>query len=349
MRLVATLVAATGTELSPALVESVVAAVKQAGARDVSWNNSRQGHGRTPLPLAGGAGGGLVNTGDLLTSPPSIPPVRLRQEASARPDPDRVEAQRRRASGGEVCAADIFFDAEDFPTAARQLISQHPIDLIIQPVATRRKKLLIADMESTIIEQEMLDELADLIGLRDQVADITARAMNGELDFAAALRERVALLKGLPASVIDQVAKRITYMSGAVELLAGMKANGASAWLVSGGFTCFAKPVAERLGFDRVYANELLIRDGVITGEVTNPILDKESKKNFLLQATKELGLTLDQTAAVGDGANDIPMLSTCYANGGLGVAYHAKQSVRAVIPHQINHGDLRVLLWAQG
>lgn len=270
---------------------------------------------------------------------------------------DRLES----AGAEDICrvwlepekAIDIFYqgadEAADYPPMAQQILADHRADCIIQPAAGRQKKLLIADMESTIIEQEMLDELAETIGLRDKVAAITARAMNGELDFAAALRERVGLLRGLPASVLDDVARRITLMSGADALLAAMKSKGASAWLVSGGFTCFAKPVAERLGFDRVFANELIIRDGKIAGEVTQPVLDKNSKKHLLGQAAKELGLSLQQTIAVGDGANDIPMLSACVEGGGLGFAFHAKPNVRAVIPHQINHSDLRTILYAQG
>ncbi len=240
-------------------------------------------------------------------------------------------------------AVDIFYDGTSaFPTIPN-------VDCIIQPAANRRKKLLLADMESTIIEQEMLDELADTIGIRDKVAAITARAMNGELDFRAALQERVSLLRGLPVCVLDDVAQRITYMSGAKELLAGMKAHGGKAWLVSGGFTCFAEPVAKQLGFDRVYANELIVRDGVITGGVGEPVIDKNSKKELLLKACAEYGLSLAETVTVGDGANDIPMLSTCNEGGGLGFAYHAKPNVRAVIPHQINHTDLRTILYAQG
>jgi phosphoserine phosphatase len=246
-------------------------------------------------------------------------------------------------------AIDIFYQGADLSALAHQLLADEAADCIIQPVDGRAKKLLLADMESTIIEQEMLDELAETIGLRDKVAAITARAMNGELDFAAALGERVGLLRGLPVAVLDRVADRITLMPGAEALLATMKAKGAAAWLVSGGFTCFARPVAERLGFDRVFANELILRDGVITGEVTQPILDKNSKKNLLGRASAELGLALRQTVTVGDGANDIPMLSACNEGGGLGVAFHAKPSVRAAVLHQINHGDLGVLLYAQG
>ena len=246
----------------------------------------------------------------------------------------------------QPAAADLFFTGAAIPALSLESL---PVDCIVQPLKNRRKKLLLADMESTIIEQEMLDELADAVGLRDKIAGITARAMNGELDFPSALRERVALLRGLPVCVLDDVAQRITLMPGAESLLKQMKAAGAKAWLVSGGFTCFAKPIAERLGFDKIFANDLVIRDGMIAGEVLEPYLDKNSKKTLLMQAISDYGLTLADTVTVGDGANDIPMLSACNEGGGMGVAYHAKPNVRSVIANQINHGDLRTLLYAQG
>jgi phosphoserine phosphatase len=251
----------------------------------------------------------------------------------------------------EGIAADIFCDSapDELRAALCETIGEQPIDVLVQPGATRRKKLLLADMESTIIEQEMLDELAGIIGQRDKVAAITRRAMNGELDFAAALRERVALLKGQPSSILDDVAKRITFMPGAEYLIAAMKAAGASCRLVSGGFTCFAQPIAARLGFDKVFANELVVRGGVITGEVVEPVLDKNAKKALLEQSCAELGFPLGASLAVGDGANDIPMLEACNAGGGLGVAYHAKPKVREAVANQLNHADLKALAWAQG
>ncbi len=232
---------------------------------------------------------------------------------------------------------------------ARGYLADRPVDVIVQPVAKRRKKLLLADMESTIIEQEMLDELAAMLGLRDKVAAITRRAMNGELDFAESLKERSALLAGQPESMLEKVAALITPMPGAAALVASMKAHGAQCWLATGGFTCFAEIVAKRLGFDRAYANELTVEQGVITGAVREPILDKRSKQATLEQACGELGLALDECLTVGDGANDVPMLTAANQGGGLGIAYHAKPAVRAVIPHQINHGDLTALVYAQG
>jgi phosphoserine phosphatase len=250
-------------------------------------------------------------------------------------------------------AADLFITMSvplpDIYALARDAIGNAPCDVLIQPVKTRRKKLLIADMESTIIEQEMLDELADMIGLRKQVAGITSRAMNGELDFAAALRERVALLKSQPESILKTAAEAITHMPGASSLLATMKKHGAKSWLVSGGFAYFVEPVAKQLGFDASHANHLIVSDGVIIGEVANPILDKDSKRELMQKACVGYGLQISDALAVGDGANDVPMLKTCNAGGGFGVAFQAKPKVRGVIPHQINYGDLSALLYAQG
>lgn len=248
-------------------------------------------------------------------------------------------------------AVDMFFDdtgADALRQRLAALIGDRPIDVIVQPVATRRKKFLLADMESTLIEQELLDEMAAMLGFGAKVAEITRRGMNGELDFAESLKARAALFKGQPASLLDAAAQRITLMPGAVKLVTAMKRAGAQCWMVTGGFTCFTGAVAQRLGLDRVIANELIVRDGVLTGEVGMPIVDRNTKKEVLEQACRELNLTLADCVTVGDGANDLPMLQTCNAGGGLGVAYHAKPAVRAVIPHQVNHSDLRLLMWAQ-
>lgn len=244
-------------------------------------------------------------------------------------------------------AADIFFTGGEFTGGAQ--VADLPFDVIVQPVATRHKKILIADMESTIIEQEMLDELAAHIGVGEKVADITRRAMNGELDFAAALIERVGLLKGQPASLLDDVAARMTLMPGAQSLVDAMKRAGGKAWLVSGGFTFFVKKIAEQIGFDEFFANDLLVEGGFITGEVAFPILDKNTKKNLLEKACAAYGCTLAESLAVGDGANDVPMLQACNTGGGLGVAYHAKPRVREIVASQINHSDLSALIDAQG
>ena len=220
------------------------------------------------------------------------------------------------------------------------------VDLVIQPAEGRRKRMLIADMDSTMIEQECIDELADEAGVGPRVASITARAMNGELDFEAALKERVGLLKGLPVGVIDEVlAHRITLMSGGPALLATMKANGAYCALVSGGFTAFTGRIAAILGFDENRANTLLMADGALTGEVAQPILGKAAKVTALQDIAAKLGITLAQALAVGDGANDLGMLGLA----GTGVALHAKPSVAAQCDVRVNHGDLTALLYLQG
>ena len=220
------------------------------------------------------------------------------------------------------------------------------VDLVVQPAAGRKKRLLIADMDSTMIRQECIDELADEAGVGAHVAAITARAMNGELDFEAALRERVGLLKGLPEAVIDQVIRdRITLMPGGPQLVATMRANGAHAALVSGGFTAFTARIAARLGFHEHRANTLLVEDGVISGAVAEPILGKQAKLDALLELCARLGIAPDDALAVGDGANDLAMLN----RAGTGVALHAKPKVQADCTIRVNHGDLTALLYLQG
>jgi phosphoserine phosphatase len=249
-------------------------------------------------------------------------------------------------------AADIFcagLTANNLRSKLIVHLKDRPLDIIVQPVASRRKKFLVADMESTIIQQEMLDELADLIGKRDEVVTITQRAMNGEIDFAGALRARVTMLKGLAATVLDEAASRITYMPGAEELIATLRNQDVVCWLVSGGFTCFAEPVAAKLGFARIFANTLVVRDGIIAGEVEEPILDKNAKRAILEKGCSELGVSLGQTVAIGDGANDVPMLCACNEGGGMGVAYHAKPRVKEAVAYQVNQADLKALLYAQG
>ena len=219
-------------------------------------------------------------------------------------------------------------------------------DLVLQPTANRRKRLLIADMDSTMIRQECIDELAAEAGVGTHVAAITARAMNGELDFEAALTERVGLLKGLAEGVIAKVlAERITMMPGGATLVATMKANGAYTALVSGGFTSFTGPVAARLGFDEHRANTLPATNGILTGDVVRPILGREAKVAALRDISARLGITPADAIAVGDGANDLGMLGLA----GTGVALHAKPSVQAQCDIRINHGDLTALLYLQG
>ncbi len=220
------------------------------------------------------------------------------------------------------------------------------VDLVVQPTEGRRKKMLLADMDSTMIQQECIDELADEAGVGDRVKDITARAMNGELDFEGALTERVGLLKGLDEAVIAKVlAERITLMPGGKELVATMRATGGYAALVSGGFTAFTAKVAEVLGFDENRANTLLAENGELTGDVQRPILGRQAKVDALEQITARLGLSEADVIAVGDGANDLGMLG----RAGTGVALHAKPSVAEKCDVRVNHGDLTALLYLQG
>ena len=229
--------------------------------------------------------------------------------------------------------------------AAHAAIGTAPIDVLVQPAGGRRKRVFVADLESTIIENEMLDELAEFAGLREHVAEITRRAMNGELDFAAALAERVALLKDLPETVLAEAATRIRLMPGARLLLATLRRAGVTTALVSGGFTVFAEPIAAELGFDRLVANRLDIADGRIEGTVAAPIVTREEKRDALLALARECGVPLDATLAVGDGANDLPMLEAA----GLGIAFRAKPAVAAAARWRIDHADLTALLYAQG
>ncbi|MDO5759168.1 MAG: phosphoserine phosphatase SerB [Rhodobacterales bacterium] len=220
------------------------------------------------------------------------------------------------------------------------------VDLAVQPSDGRRKRMLLADMDSTMIAQECIDELAEVAGAGDHVRAITARAMNGELDFEASLLERVALLKGLPEAVVSQVLQnRITYAFGGRTLVATMRANGAHTALVSGGFTAFTGPIAAALGFDEHQANVLCIRNGALTGDVERPILGRQAKIDALEQITARLGIGPQDVIAVGDGANDLGMLG----RAGAGVALHAKPSVAARCDLRINHGDLTALLYLQG
>jgi phosphoserine phosphatase len=237
-------------------------------------------------------------------------------------------------------------DIAQAEATVRALIADLPLDVVVQQAETRRKQFLIADMDSTMIGQECIDELADMVGLKDKVSAITARAMNGEIAFEPALRERVALLKGLPVSVVDQViAERITVTSGGRELIATMKARGHYTALVSGGFTVFTQRVAETLGFDENRANILLEKDGLLTGEVAEPILGKQAKVDALLDIAARLAITPLEAMAVGDGANDLGMLGI----SGSGIALHAKPTVAAQAKMRIDHGDLTALLYVQG
>ena len=220
-------------------------------------------------------------------------------------------------------------------------------DVVLQPASGRRKRLFLTDMDSTMIGQECIDELADYVGVKRQVAAITERAMRGEIEFAPALRERVALLKGLPTSVADKViAERISLTPGASTLIATLRKNGAYTCLVTGGFTLFTRRVAAMIGFDENCANTLVVdAEGRLTGQVAEPIFGREAKLATLIELTRRLGLAPHATLVAGDGANDIAMIEAA----GLGVAYHAKPNVAKAAAARIDHGDLTALLYAQG
>ena len=235
----------------------------------------------------------------------------------------------------------------DAVTAARQVIAGRPVDAGLVPTANRRKKVLVADMDSTMIEQECIDELADAVGIKDQVAEITRRAMNGELDFEQALRTRVGLIKGLERKVIEEIRReRITLAPGGRALIHTMKAFGAYTSLVSGGFTFFADYFAKRIGFDEAVANVLEFDgDQRLTGTVAPPIVDKTTKLTRLQTLAAEHSIPMEQTMAVGDGANDLDMIKA----SGLGVAVHAKPHVAAEADVRIDFADLTALLYLQG
>ena len=229
---------------------------------------------------------------------------------------------------------------------ARAAVGTLPIDVALVPLANRRKKLLLADMDSTMIEEECIDELADAVGRKAEVSEITARAMRGELDFAGALRTRVAMLKGMSRATIDEIRReRITLAPGGRALVQTMKAFGAYAALVTGGFTFFADYIARRIGFDEATANTLEFDGDVLTGTVSEPIFGRDGKFERLIKLVAEREIHITETMAVGDGANDLDMIRAA----GLGIALHAKPAVAAEADVRIDHGDLTALLYLQG
>ncbi|SLN66706.1 Phosphoserine phosphatase [Roseivivax jejudonensis] len=268
-------------------------------------------------------------------------------------DPSLVHALRDAWGGSDArwLAPDeaAEFDVPEIPSNRWDVwtdLQAQSTDLLVQPTKGRQKKMLLADMDSTMIRQECIDELAEVAGVGARVREITARAMNGELGFEGALTERVALLAGLPEEIVDDVlATRIELMPGGETLLATMKAAGAHAALVSGGFTAFTSRIAARLGFDEHRANTLLAEGGTLTGRVAEPILGREAKVAALSEITARLGLSEADVLAVGDGANDLGMLG----RAGTGVALHAKPSVQEKCDLRVNHGDLTALLYLQG
>jgi len=279
--------------------------------------------------------------------------------ATATLSPDAAEAARRallsaNAAVGAIdwlapgIACDVPVDAAPdaaLRAKAADALAGRAIDVVLQSTAGRRKKLLVADMESTIIVNEMVDELAALLGIGERVADITRRAMNGELRFKEALRERVALLGGLEESALKESCERITLMPGARTLVQTMRAHGAKAAMVSGGFRVFTGYVAPRVGFDWHFANDLIIADGVVAGRVEEPILGAEAKREALISLCRDMNLDPADSIAVGDGANDIDMIGAA----GTGVAFRAKPALKAKAKVAIDHGDLTALLYIQG
>jgi phosphoserine phosphatase len=257
-------------------------------------------------------------------------------------------ALRSHRLDGEI-AADLFAEAVDarkLEADLRRLLGEAAVDVIVQPAATRRKALFLADMDSTMIGQECIDELAAYVGLKEKVSGITERAMRGEIAFEPALRERVALLKGVPLAVVGEIiAERITLTPGGRELVMTMRANGAYTALVSGGFTVFTGPIGATIAFDEHRSNILLADDGILRGEVADPILGKQAKLDALIELRAQRGLAPEQTLAVGDGANDLAMLG----EAGLGVAFRAKPAVAAAADARLDHADLTALLYAQG
>lgn len=269
---------------------------------------------------------------------------------------DLAEAVREAAGGGKTrwlcegvaCEFELpdGNDADQRLLRARAAIDDAPVDCNAVSKVGRRKRLLVADMDSTMIEQECIDEIGDLLGIKDQIARITEFAMRGEWSFEVALRKRVALLKGVAQSdLIDLAENRVSLMAGAGALISTMRAAGAYTALVSGGFTLFTSRIAEKVGFDEFHANTLLFNDDHLSGEVAEPIVGPAAKRSTLIRLREERGLWIEETMAVGDGANDIMMLRSA----GLGVAYRAKPKVAAAAQARIDHGDLTALLYLQG
>lgn len=244
-------------------------------------------------------------------------------------------------------AADIVFQGSLVSARKELALMDHgALDVVVQPQGDRTKKLIVADMDSTMITVECIDELADYAGIKDEVAAITQKAMRGEVDFRGALKERVALLGGLPEGMLIECRyERVKLTRGARTLVQTMKAHGAHSVLVTGGFTAFAAPVGEAIGFDKVVANELLIEGGKLTGQVGEPIIDSSAKLETLKAEAARHGLPLADTLAVGDGANDIPMITSA----GLGIAFHPHAAAAEAADAVIRHHDLTALLWAQG
>ena len=288
----------------------------------------------------------MSHVATLISNParPAVTDAAVKTARAVLPDPGTPEVL------AQSIAVDIPFGGGSNPRAlaerVRKRLGDAPIDVVVQPTADRRKRLFLTDMDSTMIEQECIDELADYVGLKPRVAAITERAMRGEIEFEPALRERVQLLRGLSSSVIGEVIeKRITPTPGGRTLVATMRANGAYTCLVSGGFTVFTEKVAAMFGFDEQRSNRLAVEDGKLTGRVEEPILGQEAKLAVLKKLMERLKLRREQTLVAGDGANDLPMIEAA----GIGVAFRAKPIIAAAAHARIDQGDLTALLYLQG
>jgi phosphoserine phosphatase len=285
----------------------------------------------------------MTHVATLIGSPDALTPATLALVRAA--VPGTSEPKRLGSYAADISfSLSAGFDQRAIADHLRDLAPE--VDVVVQPAANRRKKLFLADMDSTMIGQECIDELADFVGLKAHVGAITERAMRGEIAFEPALRERVALLEGLPVKVIEDVIRNhIILTPGGRTLVATMRANGAYTCMVSGGFTLFTQPIAAMIGFDDTRANTLVVNDDLLAGRVNEPIFGRQQKRATLIELRTRLGLAKDDSLVAGDGANDLDMI----AEAGLGVAYHAKPAVAAAAAARIDHSDLTALLYMQG
>ena len=277
---------------------------------------------------------------------PALSDALLSQLAQALPESAKLIRLDRQIAIDVAFSARSQTELEEISAKIRKSLSSEPVDIIIQPTLHRRKSLFIADMDSTMIGQECIDELAAELRVKQKVAKITERAMRGELEFEAALRERVRLLEGLDAMVIPKViSEKITITPGARSLISTLRSQGVYTALVSGGFTLFTSRIGATIGFDEDRANTLMLHNGKLTGEVAEPILGREAKRATLVELREQFALQPEETLAIGDGANDLDMIQ----EAGLGVAFRAKPAVAAAADARIDHADLTALLYAQG
>ena len=277
---------------------------------------------------------------------PALSDALLSQLAQALPESAKLIRLDRQIAIDVAFSARSQTELDEISAKIRKSLSSEPVDIIIQPTLHRRKSLFVADMDSTMIGQECIDELAAELRVKQKVAKITERAMRGELEFEAALRERVRLLEGLDAMVIPKViSEKITITPGARTLISTLRSQGVYTALVSGGFTLFTSRIGATIGFDEDRANTLMLHNGKLTGEVAEPILGREAKRATLIELREQFALQPEETLAIGDGANDLDMIQ----EAGLGVAFRAKPAVAAAADARIDHADLTALLYAQG